>query len=115
MNAMRMIAEVAGQPIVFAIDGEATVGNPVGVGHERKARHRQWIRRSFRSLSQQVDAIQRQAGKRPADRGRQHCLQRPRPQCDDLRVQPTISSSSRPLVSLTIARTKKKEISAKKA
>jgi hypothetical protein len=110
-----MIAEIQRKPIACPVKIEAPLRDPVGIRDQRKTRRGERIVGAGGRAPKQVGAVQRQMQQRPADRGRERCLQRPRPQDDDLLAQPTISSSSRPLVSLTMARTKKKEMAANTA
>ena len=110
-----MIAEIARQLMVRAVEGEAPLRDPVGIGDQRKAGHGERVVRPVGRAPKQVDAIQHQGRHRSADRGRERRFQRPRPQDDRVLAQPTMSSSSRPLVSLTMARTKKKEMAANRA
>ena len=64
--------------------------------------------------AQQGHAVAIEGQDRPANVRGERAAERARLQGDDL-AQPTMSSSSRPLVSLTMARTKKKEMAANRA
>ena len=110
-----MVAEIAPKLTVFAVEQEAPVRDPVGIGDQREAGHRQRIGAAVGRTAQQIDAVIGQPAQRSARVGRERRFQRARPQDDRLVAQPTISSSSRPLVSCTILRTKKKEIAANSA
>lgn len=117
MKAMRMIAEIERKPIVDATDDKAAMRDPVGVRDQGKAGGFQWPtrigRRVERSRAQYVAPIDTERQQRPAPVGRKPCFNAVRG--EPKQRQPTISSNSRPLVSCTSARTKKKEIAANAA
>ena len=99
--------------VELALECEAAFRDPVGVGNEREAGGFERIRRTGRGGAEDIPAAMPQRADRAAQRGKQRRL--PTGGGDGRRAQPSISSSSRPRVSLTRARTKKKEMKAESA
>src|SRR3546814_90113 len=114
VDAVRMIPEIERQPHVETGEAEAAMGDAVRIGHQRKAGHLQRICAVCRSGAQYLRPREAQRRQRSADGRGERGFHRARLQGDEA-VQPTMSSSSRPFVSCTRARTKKKETAAKKA
>lgn len=107
-----MPAEVALELDRAPGEGEAAVRDAVGIGQQRETSRVERVARAFRCRAEQVAAFMPQRADRAAEQGQEPELP---PRMAEERGQPTISSSSRPRVSCTSARTKKKETSALRA